>query len=86
MAFQRCFQIWFVLKSKVKQLRGSPDGSVVKNPPTVLETQETWARSLGWEAPLEEGMATGSSIFAWRIPCTEEPGGLQSIGSQRVGH
>ena len=85
MAFQRYFQIWFVLKSKVKQLRGSPDGSVVKNPPTVQETQETWARSLGWEAALEEGMATGFSIFALRIPWTEEPGGLQSIGSQRVG-
>ena len=43
-------------------------------------------RSLSWEDPLEEGMATHSSILAWRIPWTEEPGGLQSIGSQRVGH
>ena len=42
--------------------------------------------SLGREDPLEEGMATHSSILAWRIPCIEEPGGLQSIGSQRVGH
>ena len=42
-------------------------------------------RSLGWEDPLEEGMATHSSILAWRIQRTEEPGGLQSIGSQRVG-
>ena len=41
---------------------------------------------LGWEDPLEEGMATLSSILAWRIPWTEEPGGLQSIGLQRVGH
>ena len=40
----------------------------------------------GWEDPLEEGMATHSSILAWRIPWTEEPGGLQSIGSHRVGH
>ena len=55
----------------------------VKNLPTM---QETWVRSLGGEEPLEEGMATHSSILAWRIPCTEEPGGLQSIGSQRVGH
>ena len=47
---------------------------------------ETWVRSLGWEDPLEEGMATHSSILAWRIPWTEEPGGLQSMGSQRVGH
>ena len=41
-------------------------------------------QSLGWEDPLEEGMTTHSSILAWRIPCTEEPGGLQSIGLQRV--
>ena len=45
-----------------------------------------WVRSLGREDPLEEGMATHSSIFAWGIPWTEEPGGLQSIGSQRIGH
>ena len=44
--------------------------------------QETWVHSLGWEDPLEEGMATHSSILAWRIPWTEEPGGLQSMGSQ----
>ena len=48
--------------------------------------QETWVRSLGWEDPLEKGMATNSSVLAWRIPRTEEPGGLQSMGSQRVGH
>ena len=45
-----------------------------------------WVRSLGQEDPLEEGMATYSNILAWRIPWTEEPGGLWSIGSQRVGH
>ena len=45
---------------------------------------ETWVRSLGWEDSLEEGMATQSSILPWRIPWTEEPGGLQSMGSQRV--
>ena len=55
----------------------------VKNLPAM---QETWVRSLGSEDPLEEGTATHSSILAWRIPWTEEPGGLQSIGSQRVGH
>ena len=48
--------------------------------------QETWVQSLGREDPLEEGMATHSSILAWRIPWTEEPGGLQSMGSQRVRH
>ena len=48
--------------------------------------RETWVLSLGWEDPLEKGMATHSSTLAWRIPWTEEPGGLQSTGSQRVGH
>ena len=48
--------------------------------------QETWVRSLGWEDPLVKEMATHSSILAWRIPWTEEPGGLQSMGSQRVRH
>ena len=47
---------------------------------------ETWLRSLGQEDPMEKGMATHSSILAWRIPWTEEPGGLQSMGSQRVRH
>ena len=47
---------------------------------------ETWVRSLGREHPLEKEMATHSSILAWRIPWTEEPGGLQSTGLQRVGH
>ena len=48
--------------------------------------QETRVRSLGWEDPLEKGMATHSSILTWRIPWTEEPGGLQSMGPQRVRH
>ena len=61
-------------------------GSNIKNLLAMQETQETWVRSLGWEDPLEEGMATHSSILAWRIPWTEEPGGLQSMGLQRVGH
>ena len=47
---------------------------------------ETWAGSLGWEDPLEEGMATHSSILAWSIPWTEEPGRLESMDLQRVGH
>ena len=59
---------------------------VVKNPPASTETRETWVRSLGWEGPLEEKMATHSSFLAWRITWTEEPGGLQSMGLQRVGH
>ena len=56
---------------------------LVKNLPAV---QETWVQSLGWEDPLEKEMATHSSILAWKISWTEEPGGLQSMGSQRVGH
>ena len=54
---------------------------MVKNPPIM---QETWVRSLGWEDPLEKEMVTHSSILAWKIPWTEEPGGLQSTWSQRV--
>ena len=63
--------------------RGELDfgGSVVQNLPTKQEMQ---FRSLGWEDPSEEGMATQSNILAWRIPWTEEPGGLQSMGSQKV--
>ena len=56
---------------------------MVKNPPAM---QETRVRSLGREDPLEEEMATHSSILAWRIPWTEKPGRLQSMGSQKVGH
>ena len=48
--------------------------------------QETWVQPLGREDPLEKGMATHSSILAWRIPWTKKPGGLQSMGLQRVGH
>ena len=61
-----------------------PGGLAVKHLPAMQETQETQVRFLGWEDPLEEGMATHSSILVWRIPGTEEPGGLQSKGSQRV--
>ena len=50
------------------------------------EVQKTCVQSLGWDDPLEEDMATHSSILAWRITWTEEPGGLQSMGSQRVRH
>ena len=56
---------------------------MVKN---LSEMWETRLQSLGWEDPLGEGMATHSSVLVWRIPWTEEPGGLQSMGSQRVRH
>ena len=63
--------------------RASLVAQMIKNPPAM---QETWVQSLSWEDPLEEGVAIPSSILAWRIPWTEEPGRLQSMGSQRVGH
>ena len=65
-------------------LMGASSGTqTVKNPPAM---QESWVRSMDQEDPLEKGMATHSSIRAWRIPWTEEPGGLQSVGSQKVKH
>ena len=66
--------------------KGFPGGAVVKNLPEIQEPQEVLGQPLGREDPLEEGMATHSDILAWRLPWTEEPGGLQSIGLQRVGH
>ena len=65
---------------------GFPGGSVVKNLPAMQGPQEMRVQSLGGEDPLEEGMASHSSILARRIPWTEEPGGLQSMGFQRVRH
>ena len=62
-----------------------PSDSVLNNPSAMEEMQETWVRPLGQEYTLEESMATHSSILAWRIPWTEEPGGLQSMG-HRVRH
>ena len=59
------------------------EAQIVKNLPAM---QETSVLSLGWEDSLEKGVATHASILAWRIPRTEEPGGVQSIGSQRVRH
>ena len=56
---------------------------MVKNLPAMWET---WVRFLGWEDPVKEGVSTHSNILAWRIPWTEEPVGLQSMGLQRVGH
>ena len=63
--------------------RDSLVGQRLKHLPAVWET---WVQSLGWEDPLGKEMATHSSILAWRIPWTEQPGGLQSMGSQRVRH
>ena len=70
-----------VFTSHQRSLRTSLVAQTVKKLPAM---RETWAQSLGWEDSLEEGMATHSSILAWRIPWTEEPGGLQSMGLQGV--
>ena len=61
---------------------GFPGGSVIKNLPIMQETQESWVQSPGQEDPLEKGMVTHSSILSWRILWREEPGKLQSMGSQ----
>ena len=66
-----------------KCCRSEPNSS---NNLTSLAMWETWTQSLSGEDPLKKGMATHSSILVWRIPLTEEPGGLQSVGLQRVGH
>ena len=63
---------------------GFPSGSAVKNLPAMQETEETWVQTVGQKDPLEEEMATHSSILAWRIPRTGEPDRLQFMGSQRV--
>ena len=61
--------------------KGFPSGSVVKNLSAVQDMKQRWIPSLSWEDPLEEGMASHSNILTWEIPQTEEPGGLQFIGS-----
>ena len=78
---QSCTFCWF--RQMYNNKRSSLVAQTVKNLPAM---QETWVWSLGQKDPLKKGMATYSSILAWRIPWTEEPGGLQSMGLQRVGH
>ena len=73
----------FTMRLTYNNLQVSHVAQLVKNLPAV---QETWVRSLGWEDPLEKEMETHSSILVWKISWTEEPGGLQSMGSKRVGH
>ena len=72
-----------VLSGVLTRIGASLVAQRIKHLPAMQETQ---VRFLGWEDPLEKKMATHSSVLAWRIPWTEEPGGLQSTGSQRVGH
>ena len=75
--------IWMIISNNLCKTIGFPDGSVVKNLP-VMQVTQVWP--LSQEDPLEKAMANHSSILVWRTPWTEEPGGLQSMGSQRVRH
>ena len=74
---------FFVFEAAISCKRASLVAQMVKNLPAMWKTR---IQSLGWEELLEKGMATHSSILAWRIPWTEEPGGLQPMGLQTVGH
>ena len=80
---ERTNSMFDVLRGSRTVLWGFPVAQMVKNLPAM---QEIWVQSLGREDPLEKGMATYSSILACRIPWTEKPGGLQFMGSLRVGH
>ena len=80
---ERTNSMFDVLRGSRTVLWGFPVAQMVKNLPAM---QEIWVQSLGQEDPLEKGMATYSSILACRIPWTEKPGGLQFMGSLRVGH
>ena len=77
--FSHC-EKWEQIGTTSMKVGASLVAQMVKNLPAM---QETWVRSLGWKDTLEKGMATHSCILAWRIPGTEEPGGLQSMGLQR---
>ena len=75
--------LWIIRIGELSEPPGFPGTSVVKNLPAM---RETWVRFLGWEDPLEKGKATHASVLTCRILWTEDPGRLQSIGSQRVRH
>ena len=76
----------FLTSGLLGNAQGLEASHMVKNHLPTQKTQETWVGAPGWEDPLEEGAAIHSSLLAWRIQQTEEPGGLQSTASQRVGH
>ena len=78
--------VWVCIWVHLLLFRAFQMAQQVRNLPAIQETEETWVWSLGWEDPLEEEMAIHSNILSWRIPWTEEPGRLQSIGLQRVRH
>ena len=76
----------FIVKSSTLFSSASVANSINIYPKRLPAMRETWVQSLGWEYPLEKGTATHSSILAWKIPWTEEPGRLQSMGLQKVRH
>ena len=76
-------KLFYIPEAKATQ--GFPVGSVIKNPPALQEMQGTQVQSVDQKDPLEEGKATHSSVLAWRIPWTEEPGGPHFMGSRGVG-
>ena len=78
--------IWQTIGPYLQNVWGVPGGAGGKEPACQCRTQETQLPSLGRDDPLQEGTTTHSSILAWRTPWTEEPGALQSVGSERVGH
>ena len=81
LGFQSCsIDLYFCFCASILLSLGFLVAQLVKNPPAM---RESWVQSLSWEEPLEKGMATHSSILAWKIPWTEEPGALQSMGSQK---
>ena len=81
-----CFPVYNSYVYTLLACQTSLMAQTIKNLPAVRETQETWVQSLSWEDSLEQEITTLSSILAWKIPWTQEPGGLQPTESQRVGH
>ena len=82
----RCINLEIVLQSEVKSEREKQISCMAQAVKTLPAVQETQVQSLGWKEPLEKEIATHSSILAWKIPWTEEPGGLLSIPLKRVSH
>ena len=78
------YLVWLLLFWLMCSYYGASPVAQCKESTCNAGTTETWVRSLGWQHPPEVGMATHSSVLTWRIPCTEEPGGLLSMGSQRI--
>ena len=86
MESKKMIQVHLFMRQKLTHRHRKLEPQVAQRLKRLPAMQETWVQSLGQEDPVEKKMATHSSILAWRIPWTEEPGGLQSMGSQRVRH